>query len=376
MSEQSNMRAQGNRLFFVDNLRSAIILLVILHHVAFLIPILNAQPHPTAPTWVLGIFLLLNQGWFMGAFFLLSGYFSPSSFDRKGAGRFLADRLVRLGIPTLAYAFILGPIAARVLEGQLAPALTASPLTFGRYLQLANIGPLWFAILLLVFDVGYAAWRGLTRSSTPQAVKQSKPPRLGEIAIYVALFAAANYLIRFVLPLGKTVLQFPSLYDLPEYVSFFCIGVVAARRNWLHTITGTMGKIGLLASVLSTLFLFPIALTGLGKGVSGAFAGAGHWQSAVYGLWEAIYAVGLLLGLITSFRHYLDRTGRLTTMLARQSFAVYVVHFPIVVILAAALRNVDLEGLVRFGLQAIIAIPVCFAVAYVIRRVPLVARVV
>jgi len=235
---------------------------------------------------------------------------------------------------------------------------------------------LWFAILLLVFDVGCAGWRTLARTAPPQAAKGAAPLRFREIAIYVVLFAAANYLIRFVLPLGKTVLQFPSLYDLPEYVSFFCIGAIAARRNWLPTIPASMGRVGLLAAFMSTLILFPIALTGLGHGVSAGFVGAGHWHSAVYGLWEAIYAVGLVLALVSWFRHSFARGSRLSTALARQSFAVYVIHVPIVVILTASLRGAALEDLLRFGLLAVVAVPVCFVLAFLIRRVPLVARVV
>jgi glucan biosynthesis protein C len=34
---------------------------------------------------------------------LIAGYFTPGSHNRKGAGPFLRDRLVRLGIPLLIY---------------------------------------------------------------------------------------------------------------------------------------------------------------------------------------------------------------------------------------------------------------------------------
>ena len=37
----------------------------------------------------------------MGFFFLLAGYFTPASYERKGAGAFLTDRFVRLGIPLI-----------------------------------------------------------------------------------------------------------------------------------------------------------------------------------------------------------------------------------------------------------------------------------
>ena len=45
----------------------------------------------------------------MGFFFLLAGYFTPASLERKGYARFLGDRFLRLGLPLLAFIFILGP---------------------------------------------------------------------------------------------------------------------------------------------------------------------------------------------------------------------------------------------------------------------------
>jgi fucose 4-O-acetylase-like acetyltransferase len=44
---------------------------------------------------------------FHGLFFFISGYFYPQSFDRHGARKFIADKLIRFGIPlVLAYLFM------------------------------------------------------------------------------------------------------------------------------------------------------------------------------------------------------------------------------------------------------------------------------
>ncbi|MHC4582607.1 MAG: acyltransferase family protein, partial [Planctomycetota bacterium] len=52
------------------------------------------------------------QAFSMGLFFLISGYFTVSSYDRKGPRRFFKDRLLRLGIPLLCYDFVIGPLMA------------------------------------------------------------------------------------------------------------------------------------------------------------------------------------------------------------------------------------------------------------------------
>ena len=42
------------------------------------------------------------QAFALGFFFMISGYFTPVSFDRKGGWGFLRDRFIRLGIPLAA----------------------------------------------------------------------------------------------------------------------------------------------------------------------------------------------------------------------------------------------------------------------------------
>jgi hypothetical protein len=40
----------------------------------------------------------------------------PGSYDRKGAGRFLKDRLIRLGIPLAIYSWIIDPLLGYVRD--------------------------------------------------------------------------------------------------------------------------------------------------------------------------------------------------------------------------------------------------------------------
>jgi len=67
---------------------------------------------------VLTAFISINQSFFMSLFFAISGFFTPASYDAKGPGLFLRDRLVRLGIPLVVYFFVLNPalvyLAARI----------------------------------------------------------------------------------------------------------------------------------------------------------------------------------------------------------------------------------------------------------------------
>lgn len=117
--------------------------------------------------------------------------------------------------------------------------------------------------------------------------------------------------------------------------------------------------------------LFPLALIGGGAG----FLDGGGWHSAVYALWDSTFSVGMCLGLITLFRHFFNRSGWLGRILSRGAFTVYIVHAPLIVLLALALRGIPLEHLLKVGLAALIGVPLCFTVAYLICKLPLASRI-
>jgi glucan biosynthesis protein C len=380
-----------SRLFFIDHLRSFLMILVVLHHVslvygASLQGYYYVEPPYTDPLafLVLLIFALVNQSWFMGAFFLLAGYFTPASFDRKGPGAYLKDRLLRLGIPLLIFYFVLSPIS--FIGYYLMPAeMTgiSTPLTWQSFWQaypnFLSIGPLWFVAMLLVFSFGYAAWRWLTRNRSSSSMGKSTLPSYLGIGVFILALAVVSYLTRIIVPLGKSVLQFPTLAYLPQYLSFFVIGTIASRQNWFRTLPNSMGAAGFVTAVVVGVILFPLAFSGqlfsLELSQFDNATGSGHWQSAVYALWDSAFAVGICLGAITLFRRIFNGESSLGRFLSQQSYAVYLIHIPIIVFLAYVLRGLTLASLLKFGVAAVIMVPVCYVVAYAVRKLPLAARI-
>ena len=362
--------APPTRLVFVDNLRIMLIGLVILHHVACVYSGLPAWYYTERPGNVivgtlLSVFLLVNQAWFMGAFFLLSGYFTPGSYDRKGARAFLRDRLVRLGIPLLAYYFVLNPIlwAGSYHVG--------SPVE--RYLHTIGSGPLWFVLALVVFDLSYAALRLATKDHRDRRAGERGRFGYPAVAGFVVALALMSYVLRIVVPVGFVVpiVDFPSGDYLPQYVSFFALGVIAYRRGWFHAVDARTGWTGLGLAIVSTLVFLPLALTG---GFT-AFLGHGSVNSLFYALWDSGFAVGVVLALLALFRRRFDTQGPLLRHLSGHTFTVYVIHAFVVTATAYALSAVDLPTLVKVAAAALVAVPGSFALANPVRRLPGVRRV-
>jgi peptidoglycan/LPS O-acetylase OafA/YrhL len=385
-------KEKAGRLFYIDNLRSALMILVVLHHVALVYGAsvqgyYYVEPPFTDPLAFqsLLVFALFNQAWSMGAFFLFAGYFTPKSFDRKGPTVFLKDRLIRLGIPMLVFYFILSPLS--FIGYYLMPATLTGitePLTWEMFWQaypdLVGLGPLWFAAMLLIFDFGYAGWRILTANRTPSATEKTSAPGYLALVIFVLVLAGVSYLMRMIVPLGTSVLEFPTLAYLPQYLSFFIVGIVAARGKWLRTVPTSMGIVGFAMAILAAIVLFPLAFSGELFSIEVTAAldngmGNGHWQSAAYVLWDSIFAVGIVVGLVVFFRSFINGGGHFGRFLSQQSYTVYIIHIPIIVFVVYALRDVELGGILKFGLASAIVIPISFAAAYLIRKIPYATKV-
>jgi fucose 4-O-acetylase-like acetyltransferase len=94
----------------------------------------------------------------MGLFFLVSGLRTPGSVSRKGPRTFARDRLVRLGVPLLAWTLVLWP-------GAIWAAHQAAGDPYPFWSQLAHedpmldTGPMWFVEVLIIYSLAYAAWR-------------------------------------------------------------------------------------------------------------------------------------------------------------------------------------------------------------------------
>ena len=61
--------------------------------------------------------------------------------------------------------------------------------------------------------------------------------------------------------------------------------------------------------------------------------------------------------------------------MARHSYAVYVIHIPVLLYAALLLREIELSAMHKFALAAVVMVPLCFAAAMLARRLPGLNRV-
>lgn len=374
------------RLFFIDNLRILLIALVMMIHLSITYGGEGGWYYRDGRADTLSSILLtwhnaVVQAFSMGLFFMIAGYFTPGSYDHKGPRQFLKDRLLRLGIPMLCYDFIIGPLMAYPLIQVGALESGGSYLGFlTRYYSTFHIGtgPLWFVEALLIFSICYALWRAFVKAPSPGVQDETGLPGNLKIAVFILALAGVTFAVRIWLPVGwgfePLNFQFPFF---PQYICMFIVGIVAYRRNWLTRIPDAMGRLWLCVAVVMIVIVFPALFTlgGAIKGNIAPFTGGLHWQCFGYALWEQLTGVALIIALPALFRKRLNRQGRLTGAMAGSAYTAYIIHAPVVVLVAIAIRNISLYPLLKFVLALMISMPLSFGLGNIIRKLPLARRI-
>lgn len=380
------------RLYYIDNLRTLLITLVLLWHMAVTYGAPGFWPYQESQAddltaLVYTLFSAVNGPYVMAFFFMIAGYFTPGSYARKGPVPYFRIRLVRLGLPLLFYILVFDPLIYHgisvLVYGYRGSFWEQLGRLFGQYRGL-GVGPLWFVEALLIFTILYGLWRLVADRWLPSASASSHPLRDSRIPgnLAIAMFALVVGVITFIariwlplswifVPLGLPIPFFP------QYVAYFLVGLFAYRGNWLQGLPEATGKLWLAVAALFIVVLFPIifVLGGALEGNTEPFAGGLHWQSFAYAVWEQFVGVGMVLGLLVWFRKRFDHQGTFAKAMSDSSFAVYLIHAPILVFLALALRGISLHPLLKFALVSPVAVALCFVIAHYLRKLPLVRSI-
>ena len=366
----------AQREFYIDRLRAVMTVLVVLHHTAITYGAMGGwfwhelQPSRTPSSILLILFCTTNQASFMGFFFLLAGYFTPGSLDRKGYGRFVLDRFIRLGIPTLAFVFILGPLTAAMVTYAQGDGFWP---TFGWYWRHKEInpGPLWFAEALLIFSLWYVLVRFIRgqRPGDPGRAPAESPVPAWQAWLFGALIVGAAALaLRQVFPIGASLYGYWAMY-----VFLFVVGIRARPRNWLAQLTWKQAR----PWVITAAVVWPMLPLGwmLARGNANFNTGF-SWAAFLYAFWEPLVAWGIIAAWLLVFRARMNRPSAFWSWLNRRAYAVYILHPPVLVGIALLMHEWVAPALVKFGVVGLLACGCTWLLADPLVRLPGVRRVV
>jgi len=371
------------RDLYIDRLRTVMTALVILHHAAITYGAIGGwfwrevEPSRAISSQLLIYFCTINQAYFMGFFFLLAGYFTPASLERKGYGRFILDRYLRLGLPILGFALILAPVTVGFMTLAQGHGFWAGPVYLWQHRMFIN-GPLWFTEALLFFCIPYCGWRALFGPSLSDSERTPKPVPAGRWWIGTALATGIGALaLRQFVPVGVNVFGMQLGY-FATYIFLYSLGVAAWRYDWLRQLTWKNARTGLITLAIT----WPLMIVGgavasamYGPGKSN-FSGGHTWPAILYALWEPFVAWGLIALWLLVFRARMNQPSALWDWLGRRAYAVYIIHPPVLVGVSLLLHGWAAPALVKFGVTGLMSCAATWLVADPLVRLPGLRRVV
>ena len=336
------------RLFYLDNLKVCLTVLVIMHHAGQAYGNGGGWAYtPSNPAefmpWIWHFFST-NAAFFMGLYFFISGYFVPRSFDKQGTKQFVQKKLLRLGIPLL-------------FMGGIICVLTGKP----------EIGHMWFVESLLVFCLVYALIRQWVKPIDQKC--DSKPTIIG-LLIVALLMGVGSYFIRQVSPQDHWIWPF-GIIPLPmepahylQYVMMFVLGILAYRFQWLEKMGNGTGLTAL--------------LIGAALAAGNYLRDDGPWNAFVwkwFGIYESLMCIFISFGLIWLFRECVSATSRFWQWCAAQSYGAYVFHLLLMLVLQDIVDGIWMGAFGKFLFIGVVTTILSFLLTWLVRRIPGVKKV-
>lgn len=361
----------SNRLYFFDNLRALVIVLVIVLHASI-------TYMTYAPSWwyvldpdnsdVFAMLVLLIDVPLMPILFFIAGYFALPTLQRRGVKLFLKEKFIRIGIPWIFGALFLAPLITYMIYFS-----RHIPLGFPQFWATDFWGKMyqqsvyWFLGILMFLFIGLGfvfSQSDRLRASSRRVSIPSRQPFVVFAAIMALAFLAINLFFHIDNWSHIYLLVFQPV-RVPLYIGYFILGLYAERHSWFMK-DGFNPELGPWAA---TCFL-----TGLGYL-------ACRWTSAapnmllmiITAILFNVFCLSSLVAGIIFFRQKVNSAGAVWQSLAANSYGIYYVHPLILYPLAYLFVGISLPLIAKASALILVTIWLSWAVsALLLRRLPVV----
>jgi glucan biosynthesis protein C len=234
---------------------------------------------------------------------------------------------------------------------------------------------MWFVGVLLIYSLGYAAWRQWLRHPASPFAPHARPAADGRapvqwrmLVLLAAGISLATILVRPAFPFTSEQFGQLKLWQWPTYLGMFGLGIVAVQRGGLDPVPDHIrrrcGQMVLLSFLAAGLLFAAITLAGYNTDV---FERRLHWAPTLFAAIEGPMAVGICVWLIAFAQRHLNRPpGPRGRALARSTFAAFVIQGPIIIGLQFALRSLGVPAEVKALSVASAAVICSFALAWLL----------
>lgn len=307
------------RKFYLDNIRWATVLLVMIYHVFYMFNaagVLGGVGSFYKVQYQDGL-LYFVYPWFMVLLFTVAGMSAKYALEKLPAKDFIRKRTWKLLVPStiglFVYQWIIGYYNIKI-GGGLAymPSFLVYPISV-----LSGVGPLWFAHVLWLFSLLLPAVR-----------KMDKNERLWKLgkkcnAIVLLLFALLIWC-------GAQVLNMPVIttYRFGIYLAAFLLGYFVLSHD---NVQETLAKICLPMLLISAVMGIAYVVYYFGRNYADT--------DVLKSLFTNVYAWFMTLAVLGCGKKWFDRQNAFCAYMTKVSYGLYVLHYTCVLIPCYYLKN-------------------------------------
>ncbi|MDR2784238.1 MAG: acyltransferase family protein [Treponema sp.] len=380
----------SDRIVFLDNIRSLIIILVLIFHsgASYGTGVEFWPFHDNNPSGVIDFFMFLCDVFFMAILFFIAGYFVPADLLKKGLPGFIKSKVNRLGFPWLIITVLALPVLDYIhyLVNHIKQSLPTAGFVEYWLLCMKKVSDfyigwmdmsayhymtnsfyqryMWFISLLLfffiLFALGYTLKSRLTKQNRQKSnTIDSRPDIVKIVSITSILMVVLFGITRLVIypefmgngwfSLGN-IIQF-QFGKIVIYGCCFGLGIRAFCGKWFAS-NNSIGKPWAWAIVCFCLFgLNMLALKNVGSSEEPALI-AKIAFCVFYPLWTLSF-----LGLFVSFAYrYRNKPTKFNMSLANNSYNMYLVHYIIPFTFPLILSGISMPTLVKFTIVSVVTL--------------------
>lgn len=357
----------ADRLFFMDDLRAITVLLVAGFHVS--VGFMDKVPqwwYVISPrrSAVYTLLVIVADVFMMPVMFFIAGYFTRASLRRGSAKKFMAGRILRLGLPWIVSVFLIAPELAyrTALNYGYSAGFTAFVKNdfLGKFY---SQGPYWFLGVLLLFSCLAAALR--TRTAECEAA----PVPAARLLWPVVLVSFGGMVCSCVFfPVDawidvKKILVFQPA-RLAGYAAYFWLGLRACAHGWFLPEGYRPGRLrwGAAAATACVLWVMTKA----------AFPSPADTAELL--IYAAAHAAFCVSACMAAFAMAAGRQGSDTAPLipaaAGTAYGVYLLHLPVLLLLAGFMTGSGLPHAIQWLLLIFGTVAVSSGAAAALAKLP------
>ena len=341
------------RKFYLDNIRWATVLLVMIYHVFYVfnaVGVMGGVGSFCKVQYQDG-FLYFVYPWFMVLLFLIAGISARYTLEKMPAKEFIRKRTWKLLVPStlglFTYQWIVGYYNIKIGGGlEFIPSFLVYPIS-----AISGIGPLWFVQVLWLYSLLILLIRKIDRKDSLW--------RLGEKCNFIMLF-----LFAFFIWAGAQILNMPVLttYRFGIYMIAFLLGYLVFSHDNIQEMLEKMCLPMLIIS-LSMGIIYIVSYWGKN------YADAGVLQS----LFTNVYAWFMVLTILGCGKKWFDKHNKFSAYMTKTSYGLYVLHYTFVLIPCYYLKNYTTLPMWIVYTAALLIEFVCTPVLYeVVSRIPVI----